>query len=704
MARRELRRKITATVLTVTALCCLLGVCAWLLLGSNVFSDTIRIMMLVCTVVLGVATIGLLVAKVQEIRALREIIRSEDAQQQSEAETPRPELAPLQTLDHTTIELPPLPDIPAPAAQPAPKQAKQQPKTKQGRSKKRGRAMEQPAAETMAPAQPVLQPIEVVPPTPVAPPRPVQQAPQPEQSSVERKWKPIDFNAAMQQRLAEEAAARQRAIEAARRAEEARLAEEARRAEEARLAEEARRAEEARLAEEARRAEEARLAEEARRAEEARLAEEARRAEEARLAEEARRAEEARLAEEVHQAEEAQAASAQTGPVAEGPTEDAAPASVTAGQTDADAIPLSWDEPSAEISFSIPEEPAPRPVAEVSFSIPAELELQPAAQAVPEAQAQPAPVFPEPTADTEAARRAEANAMRLQAARHAQEARRSAESRAAEEAQLAAVARQAEEARLAQEAQRAQASQTAQPAPQAVPSQCAPQPSKAEQPGTNQWVAWTPIQFDIPAEPVPQQLAAPTPETTWTAAAPNAAFNEPARAAQAAPAQEKAPRKEKRGFLGLFGRRKQQPAPQPEAEPVPAPVQVPAPPPQPAPTPQPTVQQPEGDQRVKLNVKPISWPAPPPPSRNFVHPPRSTMPFTAITQEQIQQAQAVQRQTAPAAQPISAAVRETSPQTVAAPAQQPTQQTGAAVPPVQQPAAPKASPVQTGSPTPYWQE
>ena len=188
--------------------------CAWLLLGSNVFSDTIRIMMLVCTVVLGVATIGLLVAKVQEIRALREIIRSEDAQQQSEAETPRPELAPLQTLDHTTIELPPLPDIPAPAAQPAPKQAKQQPKTKQGRSKKRGRAMEQPAAETMAPAQPVLQPIEVVPPTPVAPPRPVQQTPQPEQPSVERKWKPIDFNAAMQQRLAEEAAARQRAIEA----------------------------------------------------------------------------------------------------------------------------------------------------------------------------------------------------------------------------------------------------------------------------------------------------------------------------------------------------------------------------------------------------------------------------------------------------------------------------------------------------------
>ncbi|MFQ7004701.1 MAG: hypothetical protein ACLRRT_14185 [Ruthenibacterium lactatiformans] len=373
------------------------------------------------------------------------------------------------------------------------------------------------------------------------PPRPVQQAPQPEQPSVERKWKPIDFNAAMQQRLAEEAAARQRAIEAARRAEEARLAEEARRAEEARLAEEARRAEEARLAEEA------------------------------------RRAEEARLAEEVHQAEEAQAASAQTGPVAEGPTEDAAPASVTAGQTDADAIPLSWDEPSAEISFSIPEEPAPRPVAEVSFSIPAEPELQPAAQAVPKHRRSQR-VFPNrrrtlrpPAAQKRTPCACKPPAMHRKPA---------ALPRAVPPKRLSLLLlrAQAEEARLAQEAQRAQASQTAQPAPQAVPSQCAPQPSKAEQPGTNQWVAWTPIQFDIPAEPVPQQLAAPTPETTWTAAAPNAAFNEPARAAQAAPAQEKAPRKEKRGFLGLFGRRKQQPAPQPEAEPVPAPVQVPAPP------------------------------------------------------------------------------------------------------------------------------
>ena len=155
-------------------------------------------------------------------------------------------------------------------------------------------------------------------------------------------WKPIDFNAAMQQRLATGRRTPARAIEP-------------------------------------RRAEEARLAEEARRAEEARLAEEARRAEEARLAEEARRAEEARLAEEVHQAEEAQAASAQTGPVAEGPTEDAAPASVTAGQTDADAIPLSWDEPS--LRYPSPSRGTRRGLWSRFLSIPRRPELQPAAQA-----------------------------------------------------------------------------------------------------------------------------------------------------------------------------------------------------------------------------------------------------------------------------------------------------------------------------------
>ena len=123
--------------------------------------------------------------------------------------------------------------------------------------------------------------------------------------------------------------------------------------------------------------------------------------------------------------------------------------------------------------------------------------------------------------------------------------------------------------------------------------------------------------------------------------------------------------KKKRGFLGLFGRRKQQPAPPTGSRAGSGACAGSRASPSAGTQPQPTVQQPEGDQRVKLNVKPISWPAPPPPSRNFVHPPRSTMPFTAITREQIQQAQAVQRQT-------SRAVREASPQTVAAPAQQPT--------------------------------
>ncbi len=188
MARRELRRKITATVLTVTALCCLLGVCAWLLLGSNVFSDTIRIMMLVCTVVLGVAHhwlaggqgTGNPCAEGRSSAARR-------PKQQSEAEMPRPELAPLQTLDHTTIELPPLPDIPAPAATARAPAGQAAAENQRGRSKKRGRAMEQPAAETMAPRGHYCQPIEGGAPTPVAPPRPVQQAPQPEQPSVERR-------------------------------------------------------------------------------------------------------------------------------------------------------------------------------------------------------------------------------------------------------------------------------------------------------------------------------------------------------------------------------------------------------------------------------------------------------------------------------------------------------------------------------------
>ena len=129
--------------------------------------------------------------------------------------------------------------------------------------------MEQPAAGTIWLAQPVLQPIEVVPPRP-SPRRALYSKRRSPNSRPLNAigGSPLISNAAMQQRLAEEAAARQRAIEprgaprsyvwrkrpaaprkhvygkrpAAPRS--ANLAEEARRAEEARLAEEVHQAEE----------------------------------------------------------------------------------------------------------------------------------------------------------------------------------------------------------------------------------------------------------------------------------------------------------------------------------------------------------------------------------------------------------------------------------------------------------------------------
>ena len=68
MAKRELRRKVLATIATVLVMCCGLALCIWLLLTSEVFSSTIRWLMLACTVGLGIAIIGLLVCKIQEIR------------------------------------------------------------------------------------------------------------------------------------------------------------------------------------------------------------------------------------------------------------------------------------------------------------------------------------------------------------------------------------------------------------------------------------------------------------------------------------------------------------------------------------------------------------------------------------------------------------------------------------------------------------
>ena len=50
MAKRELRRKVLATIATVLVMCCGLALCIWLLLTSEVFSSTIRWLMLACTV------------------------------------------------------------------------------------------------------------------------------------------------------------------------------------------------------------------------------------------------------------------------------------------------------------------------------------------------------------------------------------------------------------------------------------------------------------------------------------------------------------------------------------------------------------------------------------------------------------------------------------------------------------------------------
>lgn len=75
MAKKELYRKIIATILTVAVLGCALGVCIWLLVSSTVFSKVLRITMLICTLSLTAAIIGLVICKVQEIRTLNEIVK-----------------------------------------------------------------------------------------------------------------------------------------------------------------------------------------------------------------------------------------------------------------------------------------------------------------------------------------------------------------------------------------------------------------------------------------------------------------------------------------------------------------------------------------------------------------------------------------------------------------------------------------------------
>ena len=97
MAKKELHRKIIATVLTALALGAALALCIVLLVSSPVFSGALRITMLVCTVALAVAIVGLVVCKVQEIRTLAEIVRLDKQAphraapaQGDEADTPAP--------------------------------------------------------------------------------------------------------------------------------------------------------------------------------------------------------------------------------------------------------------------------------------------------------------------------------------------------------------------------------------------------------------------------------------------------------------------------------------------------------------------------------------------------------------------------------------------------------------------------------------
>ncbi|HIV88370.1 MAG TPA: hypothetical protein H9998_01460, partial [Candidatus Ruthenibacterium merdipullorum] len=103
MAKQELRRKILATIATVGGLCCALAVCVWLLLTSSMFSTSIQILMLVCTGGLAAATVGLCIAKISEIRALRKLVQAEEMGLARPQQEDDGHLQPLQTLDHTRV-------------------------------------------------------------------------------------------------------------------------------------------------------------------------------------------------------------------------------------------------------------------------------------------------------------------------------------------------------------------------------------------------------------------------------------------------------------------------------------------------------------------------------------------------------------------------------------------------------------------------
>ena len=193
MAKQELRRKILATIATVGGLCCALAVCVWLLLTSSMFSTSIQILMLVCTGGLAAATVGLCIAKISEIRALRKLVQAEEMGLAHPQQEDDGHLQPLQTLDHTRVSA-----SDAGAAMPV-----------QGSA---------PGSARPQPAPKAPQPRPDAPAAPTAAPQPPQQA-QPAAAPAHH-WKPIDFSAA-DARLHAEEQARQKALAEAQQAQAA---------------------------------------------------------------------------------------------------------------------------------------------------------------------------------------------------------------------------------------------------------------------------------------------------------------------------------------------------------------------------------------------------------------------------------------------------------------------------------------------------
>ena len=371
MAKRELRRKVLATIATVFVMCCGLALCIWLLLTSEVFSSTIRWLMLACTVGLGIATLGLLVCKIQEIRTLSKLVKKEaELPQQPEdtSEPQQPELQPLQILDEP---LPPIEQAAPPQPEP-----------------------EQPAVPVMAPAPQ---------------PAPTVHTPQPEEAPPpveQHHWQPINFKAVDQQYKSAQVA-RVKAMEEARNAQEQarRMAEQARSAQAeapsvqpvqtpqpvqaaapaAQPSREELLLQRAQQQQQARRAEQIRLADEARTGQLPRITNEMIAQEEARLAALARQAEAQRLAQSTAPApapQEAVPVAAQPAPVAPQPAassapQTAAPQPAAVQQAPAQQWGQAWSAPHTEPrsaepqQVAEPEHPVHTPIAWPTSSKPA---------------------------------------------------------------------------------------------------------------------------------------------------------------------------------------------------------------------------------------------------------------------------------------------------------------------------------------------